>query len=177
MGARKLTRVWIYLIVLLVLFAVALPAQAFAMDKRLKLAMKTGGYGAAAGFVLGAGSMALGMGGYRNMLMGASSGLYAGILLAAYIIATPDPEKEQYEHRPGSNPYKPRRPVGPEDYDDDDDGLDPHMPPGWRDSSEHAPLRTDPVVTGVSPAERLNQNLELPRKELAVWMPLVSMSW
>jgi hypothetical protein len=101
---------------------------AYAIDKRLKLAFKTGGYGAAAGFVIGAGTMALGLGNYRNMLMGASSGLYAGILFAVYIVAS-QPDKKKLMR--SKNPYAPRQPIDEDTWeeDDDEDHFKENLPP------------------------------------------------
>ncbi|MBI3557065.1 MAG: hypothetical protein HY074_12450 [Deltaproteobacteria bacterium] len=141
--------------------SLALSANAFAIDKRLKLMFKTAGYGAAGGLVIGAGTMAMGMGGFRNVLMGTSAGLYAGIALAAYIIATPNEDESAGAHRQGPrNPYQPRKPVGPDDYDEDDDGLEQHLPPKQPDSSL-SPRLDD----GRRPAE------------VAVWAPIVSLEF
>lgn len=117
-----------FVVILLIVFgsSVALTSSnAYALDKRLKLAFKTGGYGAAAGAVIGAGTWALGLGSFKNTLMGASAGLYAGILLAAYLVATKeDPQKKAIQ-----NPYSPRRPVEGEDYEDEPEDNYRHMLP------------------------------------------------
>lgn len=80
------------------------------MDRRVRLLAKTSGYGLATGSLVGAAVWAAGWGGYRNVLMGASSGMYVGILVTAYILATPTkPNKIR------GNPFSPRQPVNPED--------------------------------------------------------------
>lgn len=148
--------------------------SAHALDKRLKLAFKTAGYGAGAGFVLGAGSMALGMGGARNILMGTSAGMYAGILLAAYIIATPS-EDAAASHGPRKNPFAPRRPVGPDDYDDSDrEDFGDHLPPEKEDgaSLEFESRPGFPVWPG-SESELKGNSV----REVAVWTPLVQLAW
>lgn len=145
------------------------PVQAHALDKRLKLAMKTAGYGAAAGLVIGAGTMALGLGGYKNILMGTSSGLYAGLGLAAYIIATPNEDESANRNGP-RNPYAPRRAVGPNDYDPDEEGLEEHLPPQKQepDSQVLAPRGFE-----VAMAEKSLRG----QREKGVWIPVLSLSW
>ncbi len=154
------------LTLLTVLVGLAVSTNAFALDKRLKLAFKTAGYGAAGGLIIGAGTMAMGLGGFRNVLMGTSAGLYAGLALAAYIIATP-PEDQQSGRRQGPrNPYGPRKPVGPDDYDEDEDGLEQHLQPRQPESSlaPDSPDLVDRVESGTG--RRIS--------EVAVWAPLVS---
>lgn len=141
--------------------------SAFAIDKRLKLMFKTAGYGAAAGLVIGAGTAALGMGGFRNVLMGTSAGMYAGILLAAYIVATPNEGHSSRNDQRARNPYAPRKPVGPDDYDEDDDGIERHLPPKRDDGA-------------LVPAEHLQLMLGQEKgrhPEIAVWAPLVSVQF
>jgi hypothetical protein len=124
--------------------------RAHALDKRLGLIFKTAGYGAAAGAVIGAGTVALGLGGFRNVLMGASSGMYAGILLGAYVVLTPD-ETGPSRGR-ARNPYPARRPVGPQDWEDyDEEEVREHLPP-----------------------EREDQGALLRPREVVVWAPVLT---
>lgn len=154
-----------------VALAVALTAAhpAYAIDRRLKLVFKTGGYGAAAGVVVGAGTMVLGLGDYRNILMGASLGLYAGILLGAYIILTPpssdDASAGQYDRR---RPYAPRRPLGPDDWSDvpDEDMKDYLPPPPKDDEGPSGPARPSGAPDRASVWT-----------EARVWVPIVTVVW
>ena len=116
----------IFPVTVAVLLMITLSTDAFALDKRLKMLFKTAGYGAAAGFVIGAATTAMGLGGFRNILMGTSSGLYAGIALAGYIILTP-PDNGRSGPR-GRNPYAPKKPVGPDDYENDDEQIQEMVP-------------------------------------------------
>ncbi|MBI3543383.1 MAG: hypothetical protein HY075_08950 [Deltaproteobacteria bacterium] len=157
-------------ILMLVCFC-AFSANAFALDKRLKLMFKTAGYGAAAGFVIGAGTTALGMGGFRNILMGTSAGMYAGIALAAYIVATPSedaaPEQGRGARRP-RGPYAPRKPVGPNDYEEgEEEDFKDHLPPRKDEPESRIDLRFGP--------ERVAGGIEQRRRaELAFWTPLLA---
>ncbi len=103
-------------IILFTLFYFILMQPTYGIDKRLKLTFKTAGYGAATGAALGAGAWAFGVGynDYRNVLLGASLGMYAGILLAAYIVFVPDKETSA-----NKNPFAPRKPIGPEDWEEE----------------------------------------------------------
>lgn len=159
----------IFVVVLSVgLIAVWAPKPAYAIDKRLKLAMKTGGYGAAAGAVIGAATIALGYGGYRNILMGASSGLYAGLLFAAYIIATPN----ESEFRPGQNPYRPRKPINSDDYEDSsEDELKNYLPP--KKDGAHLLFQTQGLLLAQVDRERGLKG----QREVGVWAPLLSLQW
>lgn len=138
--------------------------SAHALDKRLKLLFKTAGYGAAAGFVLGAGSVAMGLGGTRNILMGTSSGLYAGIALAGYIIATPNEDEPERTGRGLQNPYAPRRPVSPEDYEEDDEEMQRHLP-DQPESRLELDAPTSVAVIMAAP------------REVAIWAPVVAMEF
>jgi hypothetical protein len=136
----------------------AAPTRAHAIDKRLKLMFKTAGYGAAGGLVIGAATAALGFGGFRNAFMGASAGMYAGIALAAYIIATPDENTDR--PKKSHNPYAPRKPVGPDDYDDDTD-MDDMRSMSPNRGSDNRPAGA----------------LDLASVERKVWTPLFSFAW
>ena len=100
-------RQFLYLGLAFCMATIFMSRPSHAMDKKLKLLFKTSAYGAGAGFIIGAGTAAIGLGGVRNAFMGASAGLYAGILLAAYIIATPeDTTLNRFQQ-----PYRPRMPI------------------------------------------------------------------
>ncbi len=81
------------------------------MDKKVLVMFRTAGYGAGAGLLVGAATWTMGIGTSRNLMMGASFGLYAGILFGVYILAT----QEEPAGKPES-PWRPKRPVGPEDW-------------------------------------------------------------
>lgn len=157
-------------LILVVTCLMASSTNAFALDKRLKLLFKTAGYGAAAGLVLGAASTAMGLGGFRNVLMGTSAGLYAGIALAAYIVLTP-PERPAPR---GMNPYAPRKPVGPEDPDTDEEEI-----------QEMVPNRQQPgsSIELALPAEKLAADPELMARPAsaaaakAIWTPILVMQF
>ena len=129
---------------------------AHAIDKRLKLMFKTAGYGAAAGALVGAGTFALGLGGFRNVLMGASSGMYAGILLAAYIVATPD--ENPSARRKMRNPYAPRPRAEPGEMEDQPEDEYKQMLPPDQDNQGTQILKKSPQ-----------------RAEIVMWAPLVSL--
>src|SRR5262245_34838712 len=113
----------------LALLAVCLltfPTRAFGLDKQLKLLFKAARWGATAGVRTGAGAEAMARWGDRIILMGASAHRYAGSALAAYISATQPEEKRGPGKR--QNPYAPRRPVGPDDYEDDEEQIQEMVP-------------------------------------------------
>ena len=87
--------------------------QANAMDRKVLLVFKTAGYGAAAGFLVGAATWTLGIGSSRNLFKGASLGLCAGIGLGIYVLATQD-ERDARDRN--QHPWQPRQPVGPDDW-------------------------------------------------------------
>ena len=156
-GSSK-SKIVLFVFSLLVFVSIATPAHA--LDKRLNLALKTAGYGAAGGFLIGAGTYALGIGGWKNMLMGASGGMYAGIALAGYLILTQDDYVAEKQRR-SRNPYAPKTPVSPDDWEDeenDDEDLRDHLPPEQEDTS----LRNE---------DRLRP------PELVVWTPVFSMNF
>jgi len=182
---RKTSFVFALTLLLTVLFA-AQPSHA--LDRRLKLMFKTAGYGAAAGALIGGAVTALGVGDIRNVFMGASSGMYAGILLAAYIVATPpnrDAERRQ-------NPYSPRRRVGPNDWENEgweeedfNKTLDPYVPErssldqGPDSSGEHPNDR--PVAGSVGRAGGVQlsraESTALHQSGVSIWMPLVTLGF
>lgn len=91
-----------------------IPTKGFALDSRVKVIFKTAGYGAATGALLGVGSLVVADGEARNVLLGASLGLYTGILFGVYIVATAD------EERPAFRDLNERRqPVRPQEYNGD----------------------------------------------------------
>lgn len=149
--------------VALFMFAsVSVAKPAHALDKRLKLAFKTAAYGAGAGFLIGAGTYAMGLGDWKNMFMGASSGMYAGLALAGYLILTQDDyvaEKKRMQR-----PYAPRKPVGPDDWEEEDDeGVEDHVPP------EESRLQRDTArLLAVA------RGRSLKAVEVSVWAPVVS---
>lgn len=146
----------------LLMFACVSARPAHALDKRLKLAFKTAAYGAGAGFLIGAGTYALGIGDWKNMFMGASSGMYAGLALAGYIILTQD--DYMAEKRRLKNPYAPRRPVGPDDWEEEDDeGIEDHIPPEEESRLQRDTARLLAVARG--------QNAK--SSEVGIWAPVV----
>ncbi len=94
----------------------SVPAQA--IDKKVTLMFKTAGYGIAAGLLVGAATWTMGIGTSKNMLTGASLGLYAGIILGGYILLTQNDQKSSGPR----NPWAPGRPVGPDDWKDIPEG-------------------------------------------------------
>lgn len=106
LGVNKMLR--LRFVVVFALLALLLSSPAHAIDKRLKLVIKTSILGAFAGTIVGAGAYAAGAVPLPKMFIGTSIGMYAGALFAGYIIATP--EKNTYH-----NPRMPRRPLDPED--------------------------------------------------------------
>lgn len=162
LGVQKQARFWIWGMALMCLLAFSQPAHA-AIDKRLKLVFKTAGYGAAAGLVIGAGTMVMGMGNYRNMLMGASAGLYAGILLGAYIIVTAN------EPEPGArrNMNLPQKPVGPNDWEE----VSPEdLPPENKPPSDGTFLPKLPERNELWAGARASA-------QVVVWTPVMSLEF
>ena len=157
--------------------SIALPKPAHALDKRLKLMFKTGGYGAAAGAVIGAGTIAMGLGGYQNLLMGASSGLYAGILLAGYIVATQEDSSGGKGRQGPRNPYSPKKPVRDGDWEHEPEENYREMLPREPESEfrllPENPLRLATVSTNKFGAERNGFTL----RQVVVWMPMVTLQF
>lgn len=139
--------------ILCLLLSMSLAAPAHALDKRLKLMFKTAAYGAAGGLVIGGATAAMGIGDARNMFMGASSGMYAGILLAAYIIATPPDHDDQ----PAPNPYSPKKPTNSSDWKD-----------GEWDEEEYQKKEQ------YSPDNSRREELPKGKPQALVWMPVLS---
>jgi hypothetical protein len=162
--AMRLKNLLTSFFVAVLLVTLVVPRQAIAMDKRLKLAIKTGGYGAAIGAVVGGATWVLGMGGVRDVFMGASSGMYAGVLLAAYIVSTQD-ETDQ-PHSRAKNPYAPRKPAGPHDWENEDQD----------DNEEPKPQSLNKVVPQNTVPIQLVQNIPA-QKRAQVWAPLFSLSF
>ncbi|MBI2606347.1 MAG: hypothetical protein HYW49_09735 [Deltaproteobacteria bacterium] len=132
-------------------FAVtAMPKPAYAMDKKVLVMFRTAGYGAGAGLLVGAATWTMGIGTSRNLMVGASLGLYAGILFGVYILAT----QEEPVGRPES-PWRPKRPVGPED---------------WKNEPQDDMSRVRPATL-----ERRLTFAQTPAA--AVWTPVISVSF
>lgn len=164
------------LLPLLLFFAIGATqaSRAHALDKRVKLMFKTAGYGAAAGFIIGAGTAAMGMGGLRNAFMGASAGMYAGILLAAYVIVTPPDEPD----RP-KRPVGPRRPMGPEDWREESDDEYENMIDKRDDESMANQPRSDLLSRsdeGLN-GRALGAPIQLELHDALVWMPVLSLNF
>ena len=159
---------WIVLFVVAQLTMTGFARPAHAIDKRLKVAFKTAAYGAGAGFLIGAGAYALGVGDWKNLLMGASSGMYAGIAFAGYLILSQD--EYQKEKQRARNPYRPRKPVGPDDWEEEEDGddesLKKHLPP---ETSLRLESDTSRILGRVKPS--------IKRAEVAVWAPVFSIQF
>jgi hypothetical protein len=152
------------------LFVCVTCTNAYALDRRLGLMFKTAGWGAAAGAVVGAGTSAMGLGGIRNVFMGASAGMYAGILLAAYIVATPsEPGPKKAIH----NPYPKKRPVGPNDWQyEDEEEYDDILPPEQKDQSSTRGLELRWAVTDTQ-----RERMRVIPRETGVWTQLVSLEF
>ena len=157
--SARLVKSKVLLVVVSTMVFLSLVSPAHALDKRLSLGLKTAGYGAAGGFLLGAGTYALGIGDWKNMLIGTSAGMYMGIALAGYLILTQDDYLAEKQQR-SKNRYAPRRPVTPDDWEDEDNEDE--------DLREHLPEQTDPDA-------RLKKGDKLRPTELVVWAPVFSM--
>lgn len=148
---------------LLSLTSLVLSRPCNAMDKKLKLLFKTSAYGAGAGFIIGAGTAAIGLGGVRNAFMGASAGLYAGILLAAYIIATPeDTSLNRFQQ-----PYRPRMPI---DTNAPSDSIEDYETGG--ELGHRLESHVEPAMLVMQPIESSNTLRQ--SVGLVLWMPLLT---
>lgn len=148
------------------LLCLLLCQSSYGLDRRLKLMFKTAAYGAGAGALIGGAVTALGVGDARNIFMGASSGMYAGILLAAYIVMTPPDRSESLRQ----NPYAPRRRVGPNDWENegwDEEDFQQNMDPYNPDNTMRF-RRTDVFA---------DENQVRKSPQLLVWMPIVSVGF
>ena len=144
---------------------------AHALDKRLKLTFKTAAYGAGAGLVIGAGTAALGMGGIKNAFMGASAGMYAGILFAGYLIFTHESPKERAMQR-SRNPYGPRRPIDGDDWRDmDEEEYQNFLPP------EEAPPSEGAALNGGSNVACLGGGTAFQSETPLIWSPIVTLEF
>lgn len=145
---------------------VAQPAHA--LDKRVKLVFKTAAYGAGAGFLAGGAVWAMGIGGldnYRNLFIGTSLGLYAGLALGVFVVATPPEPRAPIK---GNNPYAPKRPVGSDDWMNEDEEIEEYK----RESRIHT---TMPLVAQRDPVLDSRQSLSLSARgndKPVFWMPL-----
>ncbi len=137
--------------------------QSQAIDRKVLLVFKTAGYGAAAGLLVGAATWTLGLGSGRNMFTGASLGLYAGIGLGVYILMTQEERDRRYDRE---NPWKPRTPVGPEDWKNESD--DPN------DLGTQIDLRMNGLQIENYFLTKTN-TLGAPQ-EVSFWMPLASIN-
>lgn len=95
------------------------PQKAYAdMDPKVKAITTMAAYGTVGGALLGTASLAFGAKG-RSVAIGASLGLYAGILFGTYIIVTHSMGQKGYYDQP--------QPVRQENYYPDD-GYSPYQP-------------------------------------------------
>lgn len=148
--AKKVFRFGLVCLLAASFMIAATPKPARAMDRKVLLMFKTAGYGAGAGLLVGAATWTMGIGTSRNLMVGASLGLYAGILFGVYILAT----QEEPVGKP-ENPWKPRRPVGPED---------------WRNEPQDDMSRVSPAT--------LERRLTFAQAPAALaWTPLVSVTF
>ena len=160
-------KVWITAIVFF--FASMTPSHA--MDKKLKMMLKTSGYGAAAGLGAGAAAWAIGLGGPRTAFIGTSLGLYAGIALGVYVLATAN-----YDLPKRKNPLGPRRPVGPDDWENENpENYENMVPPEESriDSLKDVKLSKSEELRFLE----LEKSRVQSQREVALWMPLLTLNW
>ena len=165
--SRKL----VFLVMFFLAFGLVAPKPASAaMDRRLKVLMKTSALGSIGGTLLGAAAWGLGLVPVKGMFMGSSIGFYSGILLGAYLIATPD-KKQRFP-----DPTLPRQSV-PKRYDDEDeleqDEMDEIAPP--------PPAAPRPGADAQGAARQLDgimlSALKFKKVDYKVWVPVVSLQF
>jgi hypothetical protein len=113
-------------LLLLVIFtlAMATPRSSYALSKNFKLYIMTSAYGVIAGTITGVASLAF----YaepkdhlRNVAMGASIGLYVGILLGTYMVYAM-PDKSKPKAAPAAPAVDENNPLNvPEEEDEEDE--------------------------------------------------------
>ncbi len=168
MGSKKFFTIFI------LISALFYSTEVHAIDKRLKLAFKTAGYGAAAGTLLGAGLWALKIIQPRQIFMGTSLGMYAGIGLAAYIIYFP-PNKGGPSDK---LLRKPRRPVGRDDWEEDPE-YDKYMDmidkrDGAFQFESEPPVSNQERFTLLAEFNTVTNHKLMPVLRSQVWVPMVS---
>ncbi len=94
------------------------PAQA--MDPKVKAVATMAAYGTVSGALLGAASLAFGTKG-RSVAIGASVGLYAGLLFGTYVIVTHQMKQKGYFENPQTTP-------NPDNYYPGADQVTPYQP-------------------------------------------------
>ncbi len=127
---NRLQQIWKYVCAIACFVVVAsvgsntLCAPAHALDKRVKMVFKTSAYGAGVGLLAGGAFWAMGIGGldnFRNLMIGTSLGLYAGLALGLYVVAIPPEPRGAVKP---ANPNAPRQPVGPNDWMEEDEDIE-----------------------------------------------------
>lgn len=119
MATQKNKGLMFIMLFLLCFFMVS--KTSFAMDRRLKVGIKSSLLGAALGSAVGAGAWVAGLGNYKTVFMGASIGLYAGMLLGAYIVFWPEEKMKTYQ----KPLYRPRTPVRKDSWEYEDEETIP----------------------------------------------------
>lgn len=111
-------------IVLTLSFLFASPAAKAEVDPKLKALGAMAAYGTVGGALLGTASLAFGTSG-RSVAIGASLGLYAGLIFGGYVVMTHAMKKRGYQ-QPGDG-YYPDAPPAVNPYDSDPQGYNQNM--------------------------------------------------
>ncbi len=96
------------------------------MPVKAKAFLTIVGYGTVGGALLGAASMAFGNS-TRNMAMGASIGLYAGIIFGTYVLVSHN-QRRKGNYDDNDSPYQDSRDIYGEDYESDEGGSSDSAP-------------------------------------------------
>lgn len=110
---RKLSRFQFFALASLLFILTAYSPRAEAIDPRTKAVLTMAAYGTAGGALLGTASLAFGTKG-RAVAIGASLGLYAGLIFGSYIVINHrmeqyrphDPDRNYYPDSDGFGPYE-----------------------------------------------------------------------
>lgn len=98
----------LFLSAALLLTIIAMPRQTHAMDPRAKAVLTMAAYGTAGGALLGTASLAFGAKG-RAVAIGASLGLYAGLIFGTYIVVNHRMQHYRYDENyyPDTDTFSP----------------------------------------------------------------------
>lgn len=110
----------LFIALVLAFISVAPSQTAQAMDPKVKAVATMAAYGTVSGALLGAASLAFGTKG-RSVAIGASVGLYAGLLFGTYVIVTHQMKQKGYFENPPATP-------NPENYYPGADQVTPYQP-------------------------------------------------
>lgn len=121
----RISRCFIYTLTFIALMGVAIKPAAAQMDPRVKALGTMALYGTVGGALLGTASLAFGTSG-RSPAVGASIGLYAGILFGTYVVVS-HYYKRNYRPAPQENYY----PEASSPYEEDPNGVYRYADPSF----------------------------------------------